>query len=255
MESPMQAEAVVQTEGFTKCYGPRRAVDGLNLKIFKGEIYGFLGPNGAGKTTTILALLGLTEPTAGRVDVLGIDPTRQPIEVKRMVSYLPENLGFYRDMTGRENLRYVARLNGLMGSAAEARIGESLARVDLAAEGDKLFGAYSRGMRQRLGLAALLLKNPKVMILDEPTLGLDPQGTVSILQLIRSLNKDQGITVLLCSHQLQQVQDICDRVGIMNAGRLVAQGTIQELSGQGLQSEEGKRLSLQDIYMRYFQEG
>jgi len=251
----MPAAPVIEIRDLVKNYGPKKAVDLLSLRLQKGEIYGFLGPNGAGKTTTILALLGLTEPTAGQISVLGLDPTRQPLEVKRRVSYLPENMGFYRDLTGRENLRYVARLNGLEKREAETRIQEALRRVGLQEEGDKLFQAYSRGMRQRLGLAALLLKNPEVMILDEPTLGLDPQGIASILKLIRSLSKEQAITVLLCSHQLQQVQEICDRVGIMNQGRLVAQGTIQELGGQGLESEEGKRMGLQEIYMRYFREG
>jgi ABC-2 type transport system ATP-binding protein len=250
----MQAEGVIHVEALAKRYGTKLAVDGLNLRIARGEIFGFLGPNGAGKTTTILALLGLTEPTSGRVEVLGFDPVREPREVKRRVSYLPENLGFYRDMTGRQNLRYVTRLNGLGAAEGERRIGEALRRVELEGEAEKLVGAYSRGMRQRLGLAGLLVKNPEVMILDEPTLGLDPKGISSILALIRSLSREQGITVLLCSHQLHQVQEMCDRVGIMNRGRLAAQGTIRELADQGLESEEGRRMGLEDIYMRYFRE-
>jgi ABC-2 type transport system ATP-binding protein len=250
----MVAEAVIETEGLTKTYGPKVAVDSLNLRINRGEIYGFLGPNGAGKTTTILTLLGLTEPSSGRIEVLGFNPTRQPLEVKRRVSYLPENLGFYRDMTGLENLRYVARLNGLPESEISRRTEDALRRVDLSAEAGKLVSAYSRGMRQRLGLAGLLVRKPEMMILDEPTLGLDPKGMSSILALIRGLSKEEGMTVLLCSHQLQQVQEVCDRVGIMNRGRLAAQGTIRELALQGLESEEGKRLGLEEIYLRYFRE-
>lgn len=250
----MSEEIVVRTENLTRAYNEKVAVDGLNLRLVKGEIYGFLGPNGAGKTTTILMLLGLTEPTTGRAEVLGLDPFRQPLEVKRRVSYLPENLGFYRDLTGRENLRYVARLNGLNGAASERGIQEALERVELADAADQRVAVYSRGMRQRLGLAGVLVKKPQVMILDEPTLGLDPQGTKAILALIRSLRMEEKITVLLCSHQLHQVQEICDRVGIMNRGRMVAEGTLEELSGQGLAAEGGRRLTLEEIYMRYFRE-
>jgi ABC-2 type transport system ATP-binding protein len=250
----MSEETVVRTEYLTRAYGDKVAVEELNLRLTRGEIYGFLGPNGAGKTTTILMLLGLTEPTAGRAEVLGLDPFRQPLEVKRRVSYLPENLGFYRDLTGRENLRYLARLNGLGGAAADRGIQEALERVELAEAADRRVATYSRGMRQRLGLAGVLVKNPQVMILDEPTLGLDPQGTTAILALIRSLRVERKITVLLCSHQLHQVQEICDRVGIMNRGRLVAEGTLQELSGQGLAAEGGRRMTLEEIYMRYFRE-
>ena len=247
-------ESVIETENLTKRYGRFTAVSRLNLRVFRGEIFGFLGPNGAGKTTTILMLLGLTEPTYGRASVLGFNPTRRPLDVKRRVGCLPENVGYYRDLTGRENLRYVARLNGIPDEEAEERITAALERVGLAGEGEKLVGAYSRGMRQRLGLAELLVKKPEMMILDEPTLGLDPKGMTEVLQLIRSLSKEQGITVLLCSHHLHQVQEICDRVGIMNEGHLVALGTIDELSRDGLASEEGKRLSLEEIYMRYFRE-
>jgi len=250
----MASNPVIETEGLAKRYSGKAAVDDLNLRILEGEVFGFLGPNGAGKTTTILMLLGLTEPSSGRVHVLGFDPTRHPLEVKRRVGCLPENVGYYRDMTGRENMRYVARLNRIDRKEAETRTSEALERVGLAAEADKRVAAYSRGMRQRLGLAELLIKKPRMMVLDEPTLGLDPEGITGMLDLIRTLSREQGITVLLCSHQLHQVQRICDRVGIMNQGRLVADGTIEELSQDGFQDTEGGRLSLEDIYMRYFQE-
>jgi len=250
----MQAETVIETEGLTKRYGSKTAVDGLSLRVSRGEIFGFLGPNGAGKTTTILMLLGLTEPTAGRIDVLGFNPTRQPLQVKRLVACLPENVGYYRDLTGRQNLRYVARLNGLDDREGDSRIEEALRRVGLVEAADKRAGTYSRGMRQRLGLAELLIRRPRMMILDEPTLGLDPQGIVAILDLIRSLSAEEKVSVLLCSHQLQHVQAICDRVGIMNQGRLVAQGTLQELAGSGVEAADGKRMGLEEIYLRYFQE-
>ncbi len=250
----MNDEVVIETERLTKFYGRQAAVERLNLGIKRGEIYGLLGPNGAGKTTTILMLLGLTEPTAGQARVLGLDPAREPIKVKRLVGCLPENVGYYRDLSGRANLRFVAELNGIAKEEREKRIEQALEKVELADEADKLVGAYSRGMRQRLGLAEQLLKDPQVMILDEPALGLDPKGIIEMLDLIRSLSKEQGRTVLLCSHQLHQVQRICDRVGIMNKARLVASGSIEELAQSGLRSELGERLSLEEIYMRYFRE-
>ncbi|MGC8989170.1 MAG: ABC transporter ATP-binding protein [Verrucomicrobiia bacterium] len=244
--------AIIQTENLTRRYGRQVAVDGLTLEINEREIFGFLGPNGAGKTTTILMLLGLTEPTSGSARVLGYDPTRDPLEIKRQVGYLPENVGFYDDLTGRENLRFMAELNGLPEAKVTEKIEEALRTVGLDGEGDKLVGAYSRGMRQRLGIAELLIKDPKLLILDEPTLGLDPDGTNKMLDLVHSLSRDRGITVMLSSHQLEQVQRICTRVGIMIKGKLVAVGTIEELAKRKL--GEGGGMNLEEIYMRYFKE-
>jgi ABC-2 type transport system ATP-binding protein len=244
--------AIIQTEDLTRRYGRQTAVDGLRLEIHEREIFGFLGPNGAGKTTTILMLLGLTEPTAGHARVLGFNPAHDPLEIKRQVGYLPENVGFYDDLTGRENLRYMARLNQLPHDKARAQIEAALTTVGLNGEGDKLVGAYSRGMRQRLGIAELLIKDPKLLILDEPTLGLDPDGMNRMLDLIVSLSRERGITVMLCSHQLEQVQRICSRVGIMIKGKLVALGTIDELAKRKLGDAAGP--NLEEIYMRYFKE-
>lgn len=244
-------EAVIETTGLAKAYGRQAAVRGLDVAVRPGEIFGFLGPNGAGKTTTLLMLLGLTEPTSGQAKVLGKDPVREPLEVKSRVGYLPEQVGFYRDMTARQNLDYVAALNRIKPQEAENRITRALESVGLAEESDKLVGAYSRGMRQRLGIAELLVKDPALIFLDEPTLGLDPDGINRMLDLIVSLSKERGITVVLSSHLLHQVQRICDRVGIMIKGELVAVGTIDELR-QKL-GEGGETASLEDIYMRYFQ--
>lgn len=244
--------AVIQTMNLTRRYGSQVAVDNLTLQIEEREIFGFLGPNGAGKTTTILMLLGLTEPTSGSARVLGYDPTRNPLEIKRLVGYLPENVGFYDDLTGCENLKFMAELNQLPDEKAKTKIEEALSIVGLNGEGDKLVGAYSRGMRQRLGIAELLIKDPKLLILDEPTLGLDPDGTNKMLDLIQSLCRDRGITVMLSSHQLEQVQRICTRVGIMIKGKLVATGTIEELAKRKLGNAGG--MSLEEIYMRYFKE-
>jgi ABC-2 type transport system ATP-binding protein len=221
--------AIVCT-GLTKKYGSLSAVSGLNLTIGRGEVFGLLGPNGAGKTTTILMLLGLTEPTSGTVRVLGMDPTRRALDVKSRVGYLPDAVGFYPTMTGRENLRYTARLNGLDRAAGEQRVAEVLDTVGLPARADDRSGTYSRGMGQRLGIADALIKRPDVLILDEPTVGLDPQAADMILGTITSLASEQNVTVLLSSHLLTQVQAICHRVGIFVRGSLVAAGTIDELA-------------------------
>jgi ABC-2 type transport system ATP-binding protein len=223
---------VIETENLTKRYGELVAVDSLNLRIEEGEIFGLLGPNGAGKTTTILMLLGLSEPSAGRMRVCGFDPTRESLRVKRTVGYLPDNVGFYGDLTARENLRYTADLNGLARKDADPRIDDLLNRVGLADVADKKVGEFSRGMRQRLGIADVLVKQPKVVYLDEPTLGIDPDGMKHVLELIVTMARRDRITVLLASHQLHQVQAVCDRVGIFVRGRLVAVGPIETLGHQ-----------------------
>lgn len=221
--------AVIQTHGLTKRYGRVVAVEDLNLSVEEGEVFGLLGPNGSGKTTTILMLLGLTEPTAGEARVLGLDPMRQPLEVKARVGYLPDQVGFYGELTAWENLRYTTRLLGLPEAEARARIQEVLKRMGLWEVRERRVAAFSRGMRQRLGLAEVLLKRPKVAILDEPTLGLDPEAAREFLELIKGL-KAEGITILLSSHLLHQVQEICDRVGLFHKGRLALLGTVEELS-------------------------
>jgi ABC-2 type transport system ATP-binding protein len=243
----------IETRGLTKAYGRQLAVDGLSLAIEEGEIFGFLGPNGAGKTTTLLMLLGLTEPTAGEARVLGHDPARHPIEVKREVGYLQENMGFYRDLNARESLRFIARINDIPYEEASERIEAALIVVGLAEDGGKRIAAFSRGMRQRLGLAEVLLRQPRIAFLDEPTLGLDPDATQRMLAIIERLARERGMTVILCSHQLQQVQRICSRVGIMIEGRMVALGTLDELMAAkfGVGAEQ---YSLEKLYMRYFQE-
>lgn len=226
-------EPTIRTTGLTKTYFDRTVVNNLNLEVQAGEVFGLLGPNGAGKTTTILMLLGLTEPSAGRVEVLGMDPARQPLQVKARVGYLPDAVGFYEGLSGRQNLRYTARLNRIESDETEARIESVLADVGLVEVADRLAGVYSRGMRQRLGIADALLKKPGILILDEPTASIDPEGVAEILTLIRRLADDQGVTILLSSHLLHQVQAICDRVAIFVAGNVVAQGRTHELAAAG----------------------
>ena len=220
----------IELVDLTKIYGSHIAVDHLNLTIREGEIFGLLGPNGAGKSTTILMMLGLTDPTSGSVKVCGIDSTRNPIEVKRRVGYLPEDVGFYDDLTGLENLIYTARLNSIPEIEAKQKAEQLLFRVGLSDEMGKKTGKYSRGMRQRLGLADVLIKKPEIIILDEPTLGIDPSGVREFMEMIVALSKEEGLTVLFSSHHLHQVQQVCDRVGIFVNGKLLAEGDIQSLS-------------------------
>ncbi len=221
---------IIKLEGLTKKYNGFTAVNELDLEIYPGEIFGLLGPNGAGKSTTILMMLGLTEPTAGSATVCGLNATRYPMEVKRRVGYLPDDVGFYEDRTGLENLIYTARLNGVSEQEAQTRASELLQRVGLSEAVHKKTGAYSRGMRQRLGLADVLIKRPEVIILDEPTLGIDPEGVRELLELIHRLSREEGITVLISSHHLHQMQQICDRVGLFVKGKLLADGDIATLA-------------------------
>lgn len=227
------SDIVIAARGLTKRYGAVSVVDAINLDIVKGEVFGLLGPNGAGKTTTILMMLGLTEISSGEVSVLGQDPVRAPLKVKRRVGYLPDSVGFYDNLTAVENLSYTARLMGLTFAERTRRIAAALARVRLSDVAGKRVATFSRGMRQRLGLAEIIVKKAEIAILDEPTSGLDPQATLEFLDLIREL-KAEGITVLLSSHLLDQVQRICDRVALFQSGRIVLMGSVAELSVQVL---------------------
>jgi ABC-2 type transport system ATP-binding protein len=221
---------IIELAGLTKTYQSFTAVNQLGLTVGKGEIFGLLGPNGAGKSTTILMMLGLTEPSSGSVRVCGIDPVTNPIGVKKKVGYLPEDVGFYDDLTGLENILYTARLNRIPETEATQKSVQLLERVGLADAIHKKTGKYSRGMRQRLGLAEVLIKQPGVIILDEPTSGIDPKGVREFLDLIVELRNEQELTVLFSSHNLHQVQQVCDRVGIFVDGKLLAEGDIQSLS-------------------------
>jgi ABC-2 type transport system ATP-binding protein len=225
------SEQVIEASGLAKRYGPVVAVDNVDLSIGKGEVVGLLGPNGAGKTTTILMLLGLTEATTGTVRILGKDPLRQPLEVKREVGYLPDMVGFYETLTGRENLAYSAKLSGMSPALARERIAAALDKVRLSEVADRRVSTYSRGMRQRLGLAELLMRECQVAILDEPTSGLDPQSTQELLELIQMLSRD-GMTILLSSHMLDVVQSVCHRVALFNKGRVGFIGTVEELAAR-----------------------
>jgi len=227
------SDTVIEAKNLTKRYGSATVVKGISFAVARGEIFGLLGPNGAGKTTTILMLLGLSDISDGTARVLDHDPVREPLAVKRRVGYLPDQVGFYDNLTAADNLRYIARLIGLTREERQEKIVAALAHVGLADVIDKRVGTFSRGMRQRLGLAEILMKDAQVAILDEPTSGLDPQVTVELLDIIRDL-KQRGVSVLLSSHLLARVQSVCDRVALFNEGNIALMGTVSELGRQVL---------------------
>ena len=229
----MSEQLAIETKDLTKRYDGVTVVDNLNLHIKESEVFGLLGPNGAGKTTTILMLLGLTEPASGMARVFGFNPTREPLKVKRLIGYLPEKVGFYDNLTARENLKFIAELNNVGSAEAVRKADEALEMVNLTDRADWAVGKFSRGMKQRLGIADVLIKNPKVVFLDEPTAGLDPEGINSLLDLIAGLPKI-GTTVVLSSHQLYQVQRVCHSIGILSKGKMVIEGDIDKLGREAL---------------------
>jgi len=240
----MNEQFAVETHDLTKKYDGVTVVDSLNLHIREKEVFGLLGPNGAGKTTTILMLLGLTEPASGMAQVCGFNPTREPLKVKRLVGYLPEKVGFYENLTARENLKFIAELNNIDYAEIDHRIEEVLEMVGLTNDQimekvspnqkkEKTVGKFSRGMKQRLGIADVLIKKPKVIFLDEPTSGLDPEGINQLLDLIAGL-PEMGTTVVLSSHQLHQVQRVCHSIGILSKGKIVIEGAIDKLGREAL---------------------
>ncbi len=227
------SDNVIEAHNLTKRYNGTAVVKSISFAVAPGEIFGLLGPNGAGKTTTILMLLGLSDISDGEARVLGYDPVREPLAVKRRVGYLPDQVGFYDNISAAENLRYTARLIGLEPAAREEKIAAALVHVGLSDVADNRVGTFSRGMRQRLGLAEILMKEVQIAILDEPTSGLDPQATVELLEIIRDL-KHRGVSVLLSSHLLDRVQSVCDRVALFNEGNIALIGTVGELGRQVL---------------------
>ena len=206
-----------------------RAVDQLDLCVAAGQVFGLLGPNGSGKSTTIKLMLGLLEPTAGESRVFGVPSAR--VEARREVGYLPESPNFYRHLTGRELVQFYARMCGRPRAALAARVDEVVALVGLSEAANRRVGTYSKGMLQRIGLAQALVHDPRLLILDEPTAGVDPVGSAEMAELILQL-KAQGKTVLITSHLLGQIEDICDRVAILDRGRLMVEGAVSDLIGQ-----------------------
>lgn len=220
---------IIIAKDLSKKYNEHLVVDNLNLSIKKGEIFGLLGPNGAGKSTVILMALGLTEPSSGSINVGGFNSTRQPLEVKRITGYLPEKVGFYEDMTAKGNLTYTAELNNIPYREIPKKIDEVLEIVTLIKNKNQLVKTFSKGMKQRLGIADVLIKDPQLVFFDEPTEGLDLKVANHILQTILDLNKQKNITFLLSSHQLNLMQKVCSRVGILSRGKLISEGTVESL--------------------------
>ncbi|MDP3068717.1 MAG: ABC transporter ATP-binding protein [Opitutaceae bacterium] len=234
--TPVAAPPAIELRGLLKDFsvGLRgvklRAVDHLDLRVEAGQVYGLLGPNGSGKSTTIKLLLGLLEPSAGSCAIFGVPSAR--VEARREVGYLPEAPYFYRHLTGRELVRFYGKMCGLGGAALEARIDEVLATVGMVAAAGRRVGTYSKGMLQRIGLAQALVHDPRLLILDEPTAGVDPVGSAAITDLILQL-KARGKTVLITSHLLGQIEEVCDRVAILDRGRLLLEGAVADLVGRG----------------------
>jgi ABC-2 type transport system ATP-binding protein len=219
---------MIQVTGLTKEYGARRALDSISFHANQGEIVGFLGPNGAGKTTTMRILTGYMPPTDGQVTVAGYDVVDESIEVRKRVGYLPETVPLYTDMTAMEYLKFMAELRHIPN--AEDRAYETLESVNLVDRANSFIGNFSKGMRQRVGLAQALIHRPEVLILDEPTIGLDPTQVVEIREVIREIGKDR--TVLFSTHILSEAQQICDRVLIINKGKIVAEDTPENLQSR-----------------------
>jgi len=237
-------EPIIIAQNLTKNYNGKTVVNDLNLSVKKGEIFGLLGPNGAGKSTVILMMLGLTEPTSGSITIAGFNSTREPIKVKRITGYLPEKLGFYEDMTARQNLKYTAELNFIPQKEIDSKTNEVLQIVGLEKNKNQPVSQFSKGMKQRLGIADVLIKDPRLVILDEPTEGLDIKIANQILENISILNRQKEITFMICSHQLNLVQKICTRIGIMSKGKMIGEGRIDHI-GRGLFAEGKYRIDVE----------
>ena len=240
-------EYVIETNELTKIYGSGReavtAVDHVNLQIERGIISGILGPNGAGKTTLIMMLTGLVLPSSGSAKVFGYDIIKDSMKIRRKVGLLPEGFGFYDHLTARQNLNYIAALNDIPKSERDKRVNEALKAVALEEFADRKVNAFSRGMTQRLGIAQTLIKDPELLILDEPTAGVDPEGARVFKDLIYKLN-EQGKTILICTHLLHEVGPLCNHVAIMHRGKFVVQGRVGEIVKR-VMDEEGYRIEVE----------
>jgi len=226
------AITLIELRNLVKKYGDKTAVDDVSLDVYGGEIFGFVGPNGAGKTTTIKAIVGLLRPTTGAIRVAGYDVQQQPLQAKAASGYVPDQPNLYPKLTGRELLRFVADLYGVAPDQVDRRVDELLRLFDLAPAADDTIDSYSHGMRQKTSLAAALVHDPKVLVLDEPTVGLDPKSARLIKDILRQM-ADRGAAVFLSTHILEIAERMCDRIGIIHQARLIAVGTMSELRAGG----------------------
>jgi ABC-2 type transport system ATP-binding protein len=240
---------MIQTNELSKRYDNGFiAVQNMSIHVHKGDIYGFLGPNGAGKTTTIRMITGLIDPTSGSVFVDGMDVQKHVDKIRSIIGVLPESHGFYGWMTGKEYLMFFAKMYGMSTVSGIKRVDELLERVSLHDKMKVPINQYSRGMKQRLGLAKTIIHQPKIIILDEPTLGLDPQGQKDIQQLILELNRQMNVTIFITSHLLKEIDEMCNRVAIVKKGQLLVEGLVSELKERYLVAE-GKTGSLEEIFL------
>jgi ABC-2 type transport system ATP-binding protein len=221
---------VIETESLSRFFGPIRAVDGLTFQVYEGEVFGLLGPNGAGKTTTVRLLNGVLRPSGGQARVLGLDPAREGGRLRQQTGVLTETLSLYERLTARENLALFGALYGIPEMELARRVARMLEEFGLADRADGRVGEFSKGMKQRLALARALLHEPPLLFLDEPTAGLDPEAARQVTEMIGQLSRREGRTVFLCTHNLTEAQRLCDRVAVMDRGRLLALGTLEELS-------------------------
>jgi ABC-2 type transport system ATP-binding protein len=254
-------EGMIVCQNLTKQFGDLVAVDNINLNVGAGELFGFLGPNGAGKTTTIKMLIGLLRPTSGVCRIGGFDVHEQPLEARRVLGYIPDNPFLYEKLTGREFLHFMADLYSIGLTGREQRIDDLLQLLDLQDKGNDLVGGYSRGMRQKIALAGALIHSPRVIFLDEPTVGLDPRGARTMRDILREMCS-RGTTVFISTHILEIAERLCDRVAIINKGRMIALGTMDDLrnmaeagrreEGTGTQEEAAftEPVSLEEIFLR-----
>jgi ABC-2 type transport system ATP-binding protein len=240
---------VITAANLTKRYGSLTAVDNLNLTVKPGEIFGFLGPNGAGKTTTIKMLVGLLTPTSGEAWVAGIDVAKDPVAAKRVLGYVPDTPDVYERLTARELLRFVGDLRRLPPAKTEERLEELMALFELTERQDELLGGYSHGMKQKVCIACALLAEPKVLFLDEPTVGLDPRSARLVKDILRA-TADGGGAVFVSTHVLEIAERMCDRVGIIQGGVLIAEGTVEELRSKAVPGKEGAGASLEDLFLK-----
>jgi ABC-2 type transport system ATP-binding protein len=236
---------VITLTGLTKRYGTFKAVDGIELTVQRGELFGFLGPNGAGKTTTFRMIAGIIVPTAGRIEIGGVDLVRQPLVAKRRLGYIPDRPFVYDKITGAEFLRFVAALYNAEDASLERRIDELLDLFELMPWKHELTESYSHGMRQKLIIAGALIHRPEVIVVDEPMVGLDPKGARLLKDLFRRY-VNRGGTILMSTHTLEVAESMCDRIAIMQGGRILAQGTMNELREQTASGDA----SLEDLFLR-----
>ncbi len=239
----MSFAPLIETQNLLKRYGDKTAVDNISFDVRGGEVFGFLGPNGAGKTTTIKMIVGLLQPTSGTVKVAGYDVRSEPLRAKAACGYVPDTPNLYPKLSGRELLRFVGDLYELKRDKLDERIEELLKLFDLSEAEDDTIDGYSHGMQQKTALAAALIHDPKVLVLDEPTVGLDPKSARLIKDILRQL-ADRGAAVFLSTHILEIAERMCDRIGIINKGNLIAVGSMDELRAMG----KGER-SLEDIFL------